>query len=128
MRLYIYALLYHLCYICLSSYHYINHWFIHLLCIFCMMNVVRMWQGNIVLGNIICINEGVHKVGLHRSWEKSCCFLNKEYKNGIFHLVLAHFNFWLVIECYCVSTSTSCQSNLYGIIQRKICSIKLGSH
>ena len=37
---------YKLSYICFTCYHYINYWFIYLLYIFCMMNVVRMWEGN----------------------------------------------------------------------------------
>ena len=66
--------LYQLSYICFTSYHNINHLFIHVLYIFCMMNVVRMWQGNIVLRNISGVTEGVHWVRLHRPREKSCPF------------------------------------------------------
>ena len=47
------------CHICFTFYHYIYHWFIQLLCIFCMMNVVSIWQGNIVLRNISDVTEGV---------------------------------------------------------------------
>ena len=61
MRLCIYyALSHQLSNICFTSYHYINHWFIHLLYILCMMYVVRMWQGNIVLRNISGVIYGVH--------------------------------------------------------------------
>ena len=74
MRLCIYALSYQLSYICFTSYHYINHWFIQLLYIFCMINVVRIWQKNIVLQNISGVTERVHSVRLHRSREKSCSF------------------------------------------------------
>ena len=75
----------------LTSYHYINQWFNDLLCIFCMMNVVRMWQGNIVRRNISDVTEGVHWVRLQRP--RGCAF-QKEYKKRFFHLVLLHFNFW----------------------------------
>ena len=101
---------YQLCYICFTSYHYINHWFVHLLYIFCMMNIVRMWQGNIVLRNISGVTEGVCWVQLHHAREKSCPF--KRIQNEIFHLVLPDFNFWPVTEkCYYVSILTGCQNN-----------------
>ena len=58
------------CHNCFTFYHYINHWFIHLLCIFCIMNVVRIWQGNIVLRNISDVTERVHWVQLHRPLSK----------------------------------------------------------
>ena len=59
--------------ICFTSFHSINHWFMHLLCIFCMMNV-RVWQGNIVLRNISDVTEGVHWVQLHHPRQKSHLF------------------------------------------------------
>ena len=106
------------CHICFTFYHYINHWFIHLLCIFCVMIVLRIWQGNIVLRNISDITEGVHWVQLNRPWEKSHPF-QKEYKKKIFHLVLPHFNFWLAIEkSYYEPISTGCQNNSKWIIER----------
>ena len=121
MRFCIYVLSYqlsHVSHICFTFYHYINHWFIMLLCKFCMMNVVRIWQGNIVLRNISDVTDGVHWVQLHRPREKSCSF-KKEYKEEIFHLVLPHFNFWLAIEKYFyVPISTDCQNNSKRIIQR----------
>ena len=67
--------------------HNINHWFIHLLYIFCMMSVVRMWQRDIVLQ----IEEGTLDVIIPSLREK-LHFL-KEYKNEIFRLVLPHLNF-----------------------------------
>ena len=70
----VYALLYQLSYICFTFYHYINHWYIHLLHILRMMNILRMWQGNIVLRNVSGVTEGVHWVRLHRPREKSCPF------------------------------------------------------
>ena len=93
---------------CFTFYHYINHWFIHLLCIFCMMNVVRRCQGNIVLRNISDVTERVH---LHHPREKSSPF-QKEYKKEIFNLVSPHFNFWFAIEkCYYVPVLTGCPNN-----------------
>ena len=126
MRLCIYVLSYqlsHVSHICFTFYHYINHWFIMLLCKFCMMNVVRIWQGNIVLRNISDVTDGVHWVQLHRPREKSCSF-KKEYKEEIFHLVLPHFNFWLAIE----NISTCQFRRIAKIIQNEsfkddICSI-----
>ena len=59
------------CRISFTFYHYINHWFIQLLFIFSMMNVVRMWQGNIVLRNISDVTEELHWVQLHHSQDKS---------------------------------------------------------
>ena len=72
----IYALSYQLCCICFTSYDCISYWFIHLLYIFCIMNGVRMWQGNgnIVLQNISGVTEGVHWVRLHHPRIKSCSF------------------------------------------------------
>ena len=86
--------------------------------IFCMMNVVRIWQGNMVLQNISDVTQGVHWVQLYHPQEKSCPF-QKEYKKEIFHLVFRHFNFWPAIEkCYYLPIS---------IVQNKsfkdICSI-----
>ena len=109
MRLCIYALSCQLSYICFTSYHYINHWFIHLLYIFCMMNVVRMWQGNIVLRNISGVTEGVHWVRLHR-----CPLRKVALFKGIpkWNFLLPHFNFWPATEkCYNVTILTSCQNN-----------------
>ena len=106
------------CHICFTFYHYINHWFIQLLCIFCMMNVVRIWQGNIVLRNVSDVTEGVDWMQLHRPRKKSHPF-QKEYKKEIFHLVLPHFNLWLAIEnFYYVLISNRCQNNSKWIIQR----------
>ena len=104
--------------VCFTFYHYINHWFIHLLVIFYMMNVVRIWQGYMVLRNISDVTEGVHLVQLQHPREKSRPF-QKEYQRKFFHLVLPHFNFWLAIEkCYYVPISTGCQNNSKWIIQR----------
>ena len=50
---------------CFNCYHYINHCFIHLMYIFCMMNVVRMWKGNIVLRNISGVTEGSTVGAIH---------------------------------------------------------------
>ena len=47
-----FALSYQLSYICFTCYHYINNWFMQLLYIFCMMKIVRTWEGNTVLWNI----------------------------------------------------------------------------
>ena len=106
------------CHICFTFYHYINHWFIQLLCIFCMMNVVRIWQGNIVLRNVSDVTEGVDWMQLHRPRKKSHPF-QKEYKKEIFHLVLPHFNLWLAIEkFYYLLISNRCQNNSKWIIQR----------
>ena len=90
MRLCVYALLYQLSSICYTSYHYINHWFIHLLYMFCMMYVVRMWQGNIVLRSISCVTKGY--IGCNCTvarWEKFPFV--KEYKNEIFHYFILTF-------------------------------------
>ena len=110
----VYAFMYYISslkyyHICFTFYHYINHWFIHLLCMFClMMNVVRIWQGNIVLRNTSDVTDGVHWVQLHRLRQKSTRF-QKEYKEGIFHWVLPHFNFSSAIEkCYYVTISAGC--------------------
>ena len=106
------------CHICFTFYHYINHWFIQPLCIFCMMNVVRIWQRNIVLRNVSDVTEGVDWMQLHRPRKKSHPF-QKEYKKEIFHLVLPHFNFWLDIEkFYYVLISKGCQNNSKLMIQR----------
>ena len=95
MHYHISCLMYY--HICITSYHYMNHWFIYILCIFCMMNVVRMWQGNIVLRTISDATEEVHWMRLHRPREKRRPF-QKEYRKEIFHLVLPHFSFWHAIE------------------------------
>ena len=60
---YVFSLSYQLSYIWFPCYHYINYWFIHLFYIFCMLNVVKMWQGNIVLQNISGVTEGY--IGCH---------------------------------------------------------------
>ena len=38
-----------LSYICFICYHYINYWFLHLVYILCMMNIVRRREGNIIV-------------------------------------------------------------------------------
>ena len=102
--------------ICFTFYHYINHWLIQRLCIFCMINVVRIWQ------------EYSSAKYQGRNWrgtlgtmpprQKSRPF-QKEYKEEISHLVLPHFNFWLAVEkCFYVPISTGCRNNSKRIIQR----------
>ena len=59
------------CHMCFTFYHYMNHWFILLLYIFCMINVVMIWQGNLVLRNVSEVTEGIHWVQLHHPREKS---------------------------------------------------------
>ena len=114
----IYALMY-LCiiiqallYLLHFFYHYIINWFIHFLHIFCMMNVVRIRQGNIVLRNISGITEAIHWVHC-TALELKVTFLKGI---EVFHLVLPHFNFWLAIEkCYYVFISTGCQKQFLAI-------------
>ena len=92
-----------------TTYHNINHWFIHLLHIFFVMNVAKMWQGNIVLRNISGVTDGVHWVRLQRPREKGT--LSKWIQKMKFS-VLPHFNFWLATEkCYYVFILTGCQNN-----------------
>ena len=117
MRLCVYALLYQLSFICFTSCHYINHWFIHILYIFCMMYVVRMWQEDIRLQNIKDVTEGVHWIRLHR-----CPLRKVVHFKGIlnWNFLLPHVNFWAVREkYYYVPILTGCQNNSYRIIQRK---------
>ena len=93
----------HLC-IIISAFLYLIHFLslhkslvIHILYIFCMMNVVRMWQENIVLWNISGITQG-HWVWLYCPQEKVALF--KGIQNEIFHLFLSHFNFWPATEYF----------------------------
>ena len=95
------------CPICFTFYHYINHWCIQFLCLICMMNVVRIWQGNIVLRNISDVTMRIHWMQLHRLREKSLPF-QKKYKKEIFHLISPHFNFWLAIEKFYYLPISTC--------------------
>ena len=85
-----------------------NHWFIHLLYIFRVMNAVRMWQENIILQYNSGVTEGVYWVPSSR---EKLPFL-KENKNEIFRLVFPYFNSWPATEtCYYVSILTGYQNN-----------------
>ena len=103
MRLCIYALLYQLSYICLTSDHNIKLLvyppFVHILYDECSEDVTeeyssakyqwRNWGGT--LGAIVL------------SSREKLPFL-KEYKNEIFRLVLPHFNFWPPTEKRCYAS------------------------
>ena len=120
MRLYIYVLSYQLSYLCSYLFHFLS---LHkslaypaFMCIFCMINVMRIWQ------------EYSSAKYQGRNWrgtlgtmpprQKSRPF-QKEYKEEISHLVLPHFNFWIAVEkCFYVPISTGCRNNSKRIIQR----------
>ena len=110
---YVFSLSYQLSYIWFPCYHYINYWFIHLFYIFCMLNVVKMWQGNIVLRNISGVTEGVHWVPLRYPREKNCPFYrNTKMLSKLSIYFLPHFHFSPAMgKCYNVFISTGCQNH-----------------
>ena len=81
--------------------------------IFCMLNVVKMWQGNIVLRNISGVTEGVHWVPLRYPREKNCPFYrNTKMLSKLSIYFLPHFHFSPAIrKCYYVFISTGCQNH-----------------
>ena len=129
MCLCISALSYQVSYICFNSYHYINHWFIGLLYIFCMMNVVRMWQMNIVLRNISGVTEVHWYGGLYVPHKIFSLFYEREELRKYFSMIThAICLFSMITDANCLFSMITHAICPFSVIAHPICLFSIITH